>query len=152
MPRLPPLLPPCLLMLLPPLQLLLVNHNKMLNQVTISLLGCYQWRTGTRIWPATRNFFPFSTWSIKPGFLPKKTDDSQYTLKYPKIPRKTRKYPRVKNIPDHIIQHFYPTGYLVFFPIPDPTRYWKSLSVGHWLLLDSPKPIKFTSLKLIVSF
>ena len=63
---------------------------------------------------------------------PKKRDDIQYTQKYPEISRNTRKYPRVKKIPENTrsyISTYYflpdpnPTHYPVFFSIPDPTRY-----------------------------
>ena len=60
---------------------------------------------------------------------PKKRDDIQYTQKYPEIPRNTRKYPRVKKIPENTRSYIStllpdpnPTRYPVFFPIPDPTR------------------------------
>ena len=62
-----------------------------------------------------------------------------YTQKYPKIPKNTRKYPRVKKIPENTrsyISTLLPdpnlTHYPVFSPIPDPTRYLKTLPVGHW--------------------
>ena len=59
----------------------------------------------------------------------KKRDDIQYTQKYLEIPRNTRKYPRVKKIPENTRSYIStllpdpnPTRYPVFFPIPDPTR------------------------------
>ena len=52
----------------------------------------------------------------------------------------TQKYPRVKKIPGNTrsyISTFLPdpngTRYPVFCPIPDPTRYWKTLPAGHCL-------------------
>ena len=67
---------------------------------------------------------------------PKKRDDIQYTQKYPEIPRNTRKYPRVKKIPENTrpyisLFHSYPTRTRYFFQYP--TRYWKTLPVGHCL-------------------
>ena len=60
----------------------------------------------------------------------KKRDDiSNFPQKYPEIPRNTRKYPRVKKIPENTRSYILtllpdpnPTRYPVFFPIPDPTR------------------------------
>ena len=79
------------------------------------------------------------------GSLPQKKEMiSNFPQKYPEIPRNTRKYPRVKKIPENTRSYILtllpdpnPTRYPVFFLIPDPTRYWKTLPVGHWLSLIS---------------
>ena len=64
------------------------------------------------------------------GSLPQKKEMiSNFPQKYPEIPRNTRKYPRVKKIPENTRSYILtllpdpnPTRYPVFFPIPDPTR------------------------------
>ena len=60
----------------------------------------------------------------------------------PVIPENTRntwKYPKTKKTPGNTLSYNLtllpnpnPTRYPVFCPIPDPTRYWKTLPAGHW--------------------
>ena len=77
---------------------------------------------------------------------PKKRDDIQYTQKYPEIPRNTRKYPRVKKIPENTRSYI-----STLLPDPNQTRYPILKNPTRWALVIISLSVSIKSIVSIVS-